>query len=77
MAKSKGHYLDCVELIERNSRDCDYIRNQADELRQLINEHYELLDTHDKLERQYFGAQTTIRNLRDTLQRYRNHHDRR
>ena len=76
MGCSKGHYLDCVEIMERNSRHCDYIKNQAAELRQLIEDHYDLLEKHDALERAYFGQQTTIRNLQDNLHRKQNYIDR-
>lgn len=51
MIKSKGHYLDCLELLERNSRHCDYIKNQVEELRSLIDEHFELLEKCDGLRR--------------------------
>lgn len=52
MTKSKGHYLDCLELIERNSRHSDYIKNQADELRKLIDDHFELLRKYDELQKE-------------------------
>lgn len=51
MTKSKGHYLDCLELIERNSRHSDYIKNQADEIRALIEEHFELLEKYELQEK--------------------------
>lgn len=37
---NKGHYLDCIELLERNSRKSSYVKNQAEDLRQLVDEHY-------------------------------------
>ena len=52
MTKSKGHYLDCVEIMERNSRHCDYLKNQANELRQLIDDHFELLRKYDELQKE-------------------------
>ena len=73
MNKSKGHYLDCLEIISRNSRDCDYIKNQASDLRNLIEDYFQLQEDHQKLERSYFGQQTTIRNLQESLERYRNY----
>ena len=76
MAKSKGHYLDFLELIERNSRHCDYVHNQAEELKKLIEDHFELMEKHEALERAYFGQQTTIRNLQDSLNRKRDYIDR-
>lgn len=72
---NKGHYLDCIELLERNSRKSNYVKNQAEDLRKLVDEHYRLIEQHEQLERAYFGAQHTIQNLRDTLQGYRNHWD--
>lgn len=50
--KSKGHYLDCLELIERNSRHSEYVKNQADELRKLVDDHFELLEKYDELQRE-------------------------
>ena len=50
MTKSKGHYLDCLELIERNSRHSEYVKNQADEIRALIEEHFELLEKYESQE---------------------------
>lgn len=52
MTKSKGHYLDCLELIELNSRRSEYVKNQADELRKLIDDHFELLRKYDELQRE-------------------------
>lgn len=55
MTKSKGHYLDCLELIERNSRHSEYVKNQADELRKLIDDHFELLRKYDELQEEKTG----------------------
>ena len=55
MTKSKGHYLDCLEIMERNSRHCDYIKNQADEIRALIEEYFELLEKYDELQEEKTG----------------------
>lgn len=65
---NKGHYLDCIELLERNSRKSSYVKNQAEDLRQLVEEYYRLVEDHTKLERAYFGQQTTIENLQENLQ---------
>lgn len=52
MTKSKGHYLDCLELIECNSRHSEYVKNQVAELRKLIDDHFELLEKYDELQRE-------------------------
>lgn len=41
---NKGHYLDCIELLERNSRKSSYVKNQAEDLRRLVDEHYQLIE---------------------------------
>lgn len=46
---NKGHYLDCIELLERNSRKSSYVKNQAEDLRQLVEEHYRLVDEYKAL----------------------------
>lgn len=77
---NKGHYLDCIELLERNSRKSSYVKNQADDLRRLVDEHYQLVEDHTKLERAYFGQQTTIENLQEKISKikgYREKIDRR
>ena len=51
MTKSKGHYMDCLELIERNSRHSEYVKNHADEIRTLIEEHFELLEKYESQEK--------------------------
>lgn len=55
MTKSKGHYLDCLELIERNSRHSEYVKNQADEIRALIEEHFDLLRKYNELQEKKTG----------------------
>ena len=55
MTKSKGHFLDCLELIERNSRHSEYVKNQVDEIRSLIEEHFELLEKYDELQEKKTG----------------------
>lgn len=62
---NKGHYLDCIELLERNSRKSSYVKNQAEDLRRLVDEHYRLIEQQEQLERAYFGQQTTIENLQE------------
>lgn len=52
MTKSKGHFLDCLELIERNSRRSEYVKNQVAELRKLIDDHFELLEKYDELQKE-------------------------
>lgn len=52
MTKSKGHYLDCLELIERNSRHSEYVKNHADEIRTLIEEYFELLEKYDESQKE-------------------------
>ena len=77
---NKGHYLDCIELLERNSRKSSYVKNQADDLRRLVDEHYQLVEDHTKLEIAYFGQQTTIENLQEKISKikgYREKIDRR
>jgi len=77
---NKGHYLDCIELLERNSRKSSYVKNQADDLRRLVDERYQLVEDHTKLERAYFGQQTTIENLQEKISKikgYREKIDRR
>lgn len=64
---NKGHYLDCIELLERNSRKSNYVKNQTEDLRRLVDEHYRLVEDHTKLERAYFGQQTTIENLQEQI----------
>lgn len=73
---NKGHYLDCIELLERNSRKSSYVKNQAEDLRRLVDEHYQLVEDHTKLERAYFGQQTTIRNLQETISNIRGYRER-
>lgn len=73
---NKGHYLDCIELLERNSRKSSYVKNQAEALRQLVDEHYQLIEQHEQLERAYFGQQTTIRNLQETISNARGYRER-
>lgn len=46
---NKGHYLDCIELLERNSRKSSYVKNQAEDLRRLVDEHYQLVEDHTKI----------------------------
>ena len=41
MNSSKGHYLDCLEIVERNSRHSDYVKNQVNELHDFIEESFE------------------------------------
>lgn len=41
MNSSKGHYLDCLEIVERNSRHSDYVKNHVNELHDFIEEHFE------------------------------------
>lgn len=72
---NKGHYLDCIELLERNSRKSSYVKNQAEELRQLVEEHYRLVEDHTKLERAYFGQQTTIENLQEKLSKIKGYQE--
>lgn len=77
---NKGHYLDCIELLERNSRKSSYVKNQAEDLRRLVDEHYQLIEQHEQLERAYFGQQTTIENLQEKISKikgYREKIDRR
>lgn len=77
---NKGHYLDCIELLERNSRKSSYVKNQADDLRRLVDEHYQLIEQHEQLEREYFGKQTKIDHLNETIEKmqgYREKIDRR
>lgn len=64
---NRGHYLDCIELLERNSRKSSYFKNQAEDLRRLVDEHYQLVDDYTKLERAYFGQQTTIEHLQEQI----------
>ena len=73
---NKGHYLDCIELLERNSRKSSYVKNQAEDLRRLVDEHYQLIEQHEQLERVYFGQQTTIRNLQETISNVRGYRER-
>lgn len=73
---NKGHYLDCIELLERNSRKSSYVKNQAEDLRRLVDEHYQLIEQHEQLERAYFGQQTTIRNLQETISNIRGYRER-
>lgn len=73
---NKGHYLDCIELLERNSRKSSYVKNQAEDLRRLVDEHYQLIEQHEQLERAYFGQQTTIRNLQETISNVRGYRER-
>lgn len=73
---NKGHYLDCIELLERNSRKSSYVKNQAEDLRQLVDEHYQRIEQHEQLERAYFGQQTTIRNLQETISNVRGYRER-
>ena len=73
---NKGHYLDCIELLERNSRKSSYVKNQAEDLRQLVDAHYQLIEQHEQLERAYFGQQTTIRNLQETISNVRGYRER-
>lgn len=72
---NKGHYLDCIELLERNSRKSSYVKNQAEDLRQLVDEHYQLIEQHEQLERAYFGQQTAIRNLQETISNVRGYRE--
>lgn len=51
MTKSKGHYMDCLELMEKISRHSDYVKNQADELRELISAYFELLEKYELQEK--------------------------
>lgn len=51
MTKSKGHYMDCFELMEKISRHSDCVRNQADELRELISAYFELLEKYESQEK--------------------------
>lgn len=76
MTQSKGHYLDCLEIIEKNSRNSEYVKNQSKDLKNLIDAYFDLVEKHQNLERVYFGLQRTNRNLNDTLQRYRNYRNR-
>lgn len=73
---NKGHYLDSIELLERNSRKSSYVKNQAEDLRRLVDEHYQLIEQHEQLERAYFGQQTTIRNLQETISNVRGYRER-
>lgn len=41
MNSSKGHYLDCLEIVERNTRHSDYVKNQVNELHDFIEERFE------------------------------------
>ena len=55
MMKSKGHFLDCLELIERNFRHSEYVKNQVAELRKLIDDHFELLEKYDESQEKKTG----------------------
>ena len=41
MNSSKGHYLDCLEIVERNARHSDYVKNQVNELHDFIEDRFE------------------------------------
>ena len=41
MNSSKGHYLDCLEIVERNTRHSDYVKNQVNELHDFIEDRFE------------------------------------
>lgn len=72
---NKGHYLDCIELLERNSRKSSYVKNQAEDLRRLVDEHYQLIEQHEQLERAYFGQQTKIDHLNETIEKIRGYRE--
>lgn len=77
---NKGHYLDCIELLERNSRKSSYAKNQAEDLRQLVDEHYQLVDEYKALKSKCFGQQTKIDHLNEKIEKmqgYRERKDRR
>ena len=77
---NKGHYLDCIELLERNSRKSSYVKNQAEDLRRLVDEHYQLVDEYKALKSKCFGKQTKIDHLNETIEKmqgYREKIDRR
>lgn len=42
--KPKSYYLDCLEIIEKNSRQSDYCQNKIKALKDLIDSHYELVE---------------------------------
>lgn len=77
---NKGHYLDCIELLERNSRKSSYVKNQAEDLRRLVDEHYQLVEDYEALKSKCFGQQTKIDRLNETIEKmqgYREKIDRR
>lgn len=72
---NKGHYLDCIELLERNSRKSSYVKNQAEDLRQLVDEYYQLVDEYEALKSKCFGQQTKIDHLNETLEKIRGYRE--
>ncbi len=72
---NKGHYLDCIELLERNSRKSSYVKNQAEDLRRLVDEHYQLVEDHTKLESKCLGQQTKIDHLNEMLEKIRGYRE--
>lgn len=66
---NKGHYLDCIELLERNSRKPSYVKNQAEDLRRLVDEHYRLVDEYKALKSKCLGQQTKINHLNETIEK--------
>ena len=70
---NKGHYLDCIELLERNSRKSSYVKNQAEDLRQLVEEHYRLVDEYKALKS--LGQQTKIDHLNETIEKIRGYRE--
>lgn len=66
---NKGHYLDCIELLERNSRKSSYVKNQAEDLRRLVDEHYRLVDEYKALKSKCLGQQTKINHLNETIEK--------
>ena len=72
---NKGHYLDCIELLERNSRKSSYAKNQADDLRRLVDEHYQLVDEYKALKSKCLGQQTKIDHLSETIEKIRGYRE--
>lgn len=72
---NKGHYLDCIELLERNSRKSSYVKNQAEDLRQLVEEHYRLVDEYKALKSKCLGRQTKIDHLNETIEKIRGYRE--
>ena len=65
---NKGHYLDCIELLERNSRKSSYVKNQAEDLRRLVDEY-------KALKSKCLGRQTKIDHLSETIEKIRGYRE--